>query len=96
LFGHMRDAPHVNLGNFHAGQGYLGNFFRYFGYLAVIAAVLAGPWQAAQWAILAVCLLVYLIAWKLTVGALWRIALVAAGLVSLTNLAREWWQGVTL
>jgi hypothetical protein len=73
------DASHVDTGSFLARRPLLGQCFRLLGHGAAAAAVVTAlrapsllPWLAVG------ILVVWLTAWRLAVGGLWRSSLVAA------------------
>lgn len=84
----MLDAPHVDLHPFYARYPRLGAAMRYAGYLALIVVFFAArcpsPWAVPL--VFVLLLLLWLLAWRLHVGALWRTSIVAALLLAALNI----------
>jgi hypothetical protein len=74
----FRDAAHLDFGPFYARLPEQGRFFRALGYLGVALAVWWSGDQARIQALAVVLVVAWVMAWRRTVGALWRSSLVAA------------------
>ncbi len=85
-----RDAAHINLDSFYARKPQAGRWFRAFGYgllAATIASVGANQGLLVGWLLLGLGL--WICAWKLEVGALWRSSLVAQIIFALVLIPWE-------
>lgn len=80
-----RDAQHIDVGSFYARRPEIGRLFRLLGLLGVLCAVLLPP-TTLGW-LLGGLILVWLGAWYLVVGTLWRSSVVAALLVAALRLS---------
>jgi len=81
-----RDASHIDVGSFYARRPEVGRLFRLLGLLGVLLAVLL-PVTTMGW-LLGGLILLWLTAWYLIVGTLWRSSVVAAALVAALRLSQ--------
>ncbi len=90
-----RDAAHINLDSFYARKPQAGRWFRVRGYglFAFTVAVCGHPDRVAV--LLVIGLVVWILAWKSEVGALWRSALVAQILLAASILTWPSFRGWT-
>lgn len=81
-----RDAQHIDVGSFYARRPEVGRIVRLLGLIGVVCAVLL-PTTTLGW-LLGGLILVWLGAWYLVVGTLWRSSMVAAILVTALRLSQ--------
>lgn len=80
------DAKHVDVGSFYARDPFWGKRFRLMGYLFLVLVICHRGHAPELQLDLLVLVLLWFIAWKRVVGALWRSTLVAAMLLCAIEL----------
>ncbi len=86
-----RDASHVDTLQFLARRPREGRWFRLLGYIGILCVLFAStqPTEMAQtwlFSVLGILLFLWLLAWYLIVGGLWRSSIVAAIVLNLSYL----------